>query len=112
MTKPAELIPAQANRRKRFSGVFSVVCLLVSSLAIVVLITLLASIFAKGGNFLSFDFLSGKHLEENPADSGIDHRRISCLAIPYLAVGFVDQDDGVLDQHARQRQNAEDGHEL
>jgi phosphate transport system permease protein len=71
MNKPADLIPAQADRRKRFSGVFSVVCLLVSSLAIVVLITLLASIFAKGGNFLSFDFLSGKHLEENPADSGI-----------------------------------------
>ena len=66
MTRQSDLQPAPAARRKRFSSIFSIICLLVSSLAIVVLITLLVSIFAKGGGYLSLDFLTGKHLEENP----------------------------------------------
>lgn len=59
------------RRRKSLSGAFAVICFLVSSLAIVVLTTLLFSIFVSGGNWLSLDFLMGKHLEENPAGSGI-----------------------------------------
>ena len=62
---------ASEQGRKRFDSLFSVTCLLVSSLAIVVLIALLFSIFIKGGSWLSFDFLTGKHLEENPEGSGI-----------------------------------------
>jgi len=58
MTKQTDLQPAPADRRKRFSSVFSIICMLVSSLAIVVLVTLLISIFAKGGNFLSLEFLT------------------------------------------------------
>ena len=59
------------RRRKRKSTSFSVVCLLVSSLAVVVLATLLFSIFSSGGNWLSWDFVRGKHYEENPVGSGI-----------------------------------------
>ena len=84
MTKQADLQPAPAARRKRFSSIFSIICLLVSSLAIVVLITLLVSIFAKGGGYLSLDFLTGKHLEENPAGSGIGQAVIGSAVLSVI----------------------------
>ena len=84
MKKQSNLQPAPAGRRKRFSNIFSIICLLVSSLAIVILITLLVSIFAKGGNFISLDFLTGKHLEENPADSGIGQAIIGSAVLSVI----------------------------
>lgn len=88
MSKQSDLVPAQASKRKRFSSLFSVVCLLVSSLAIVVLVTLLISIFAKGGNFISLDFLTGKHLEEQPADSGIGQAIIGTAVLSLICAAF------------------------
>ena len=70
MSQPTDLKPSQAGSRKRFSGAFAALCMLVSSLAIVVLIALLVSIFIKGGNFLSLDFLTGKHLKKTLKAAG------------------------------------------
>jgi phosphate transport system permease protein len=84
MSNQSELVPAQADKRKRFSSLFSVVCLLVSSLAIVVLVTLLVSIFAKGGAFINLDFLTGKHLEEKPLESGIGQAIIGTAVLSLI----------------------------
>jgi phosphate transport system permease protein len=59
------------SRRKLFSSSFSMICLLVSSLAVVVLTTLLFSIFWTGGNWLSPEMLTASHRENNPEESGI-----------------------------------------
>jgi len=88
MSQPTDLKPAAAHSRKRFSTAFSILCMLVSSLAIVVLITLLASIFIKGGNFLSLDFLTGKHLEENPRGSGIGQAIIGSVILSLICAVF------------------------
>lgn len=68
-------------RRKLFNNSFSVICLLVSSLAIVVLATLLVAIFSTGGNWLSFEMLSGSHRENNPEGSGIGQAILGSLVI-------------------------------
>ena len=69
------------TRRKRFNTSFSVICLLVSSLAIVALTSLLISIFATGGNWLSFEFLFTNHRENNPEASGIGQAIVGSLVI-------------------------------
>ena len=68
-------------RRKMFSSSFSVTCLLVSSLAIVVLATLLLSIFSTGGGWLSAEMLTASHRENNPEESGIGQAIIGSLVI-------------------------------
>ena len=68
-------------RRKMFSSSFSVICLLVSSLAIVVLATLLLSIFSTGGGWLNFEMLTASHRENNPEESGIGQAIIGSLVI-------------------------------
>jgi phosphate transport system permease protein len=71
-------------RRKAASSLFSVVCLLVSSLAIVVLITLLISIFSSGGSWLNWNFLVSNHFENNPERSGIGQALIGSIAICFI----------------------------
>lgn len=67
--------------RKFFSSSFSVICLLVSSLAVVVLGTLLFSIFVTGGHWLSFGFLTASHHENDPEHSGIGQALMGSLLI-------------------------------
>ena len=69
------------SRRKLFSSTFSVICLLVSSLAIVILMTLLVSIFATGGSSLNYEFLTSSHRENNPEESGIGQAIVGSLVI-------------------------------
>ena len=68
-------------KRKLFSNWFSWICLLVSSFAIVVLITLLISIFVTGGSWLNLNFLFANHLENNPEESGIGQALFGSLII-------------------------------
>lgn len=63
--------PKPESGRKLKSNVFAIVCLAISSLAVVILVTLLATIFLSGGSWLSWDFLKGVHREDNPEASGI-----------------------------------------
>ncbi|MEL7497906.1 MAG: ABC transporter permease subunit [Planctomycetota bacterium] len=76
-----ELEHRSEQGRTRLSGYFAVTCLLVSSLAIVILATLLFSILYTGGSWLNFDFLSGTHRENNPEESGIGQAIIGSLVI-------------------------------
>ncbi len=69
------------GQRKMFSSSFSVICLLVSSLAIVVLATLLFSIFVTGGTWLNLEFLTASHRENNPEESGIGQAIVGSLVI-------------------------------
>ncbi len=69
------------SKRKRFSSWFSVICLLVSSIAVVVLATLLVSIFVTGGSWLNFEFLTASHRENNPESSGIGQAIVGSLVI-------------------------------
>ncbi|MFT7631456.1 MAG: phosphate transport system permease protein [Mariniblastus sp.] len=69
------------SRRKLFSNAFSVICLLVSSLAIVILATLLISVFVTGGSWLNWEFLTASHRENNPEGSGIGQAIIGSLVI-------------------------------
>ena len=79
-----ESSPAADKKRKLISDSFSVVCLLVSSLAIVILVVLLISIFLKGGNWITSDFLSGRHREENPEGSGIGQAIIGSIMLSFI----------------------------
>ena len=60
-----------AGSRKSFDKGFQVVCLLVASLAIVILVTLVTAILFKGGGWLSWGFLVNAHRENLPEQSGI-----------------------------------------
>lgn len=50
---------------------FAAICLLASALAVVILVTLLTTIFIRGLPALNTDFLTGVHVENNPQASGI-----------------------------------------
>ena len=63
--------PRSESARKRRSDLFAMICLLISSLVVVILVTLLSSVFIKGSNWLSWDFLTGNHVGDNPEESGI-----------------------------------------
>ena len=82
MNEPAPKYEQRGDaKRKMFSSSFSVICLLVSSIAIVVLTTLLFSIFATGGSWLNWDFLFASHRENNPEQSGIGQSIIGSIVI-------------------------------
>ncbi|MEM7783397.1 MAG: ABC transporter permease subunit [Planctomycetota bacterium] len=59
------------QQRKTMSHAFSVLCLVISSTAVVVVTTLLISIFMTGGNWIDLEFLTANHRENNPEESGI-----------------------------------------
>ena len=63
--------PKNESARTFRSNSFALFCLVVSSLAVVILVTLLATIFISGGSWLDWNFLSGVHKEDNPEQSGI-----------------------------------------
>ena len=71
---------SEASRKKR-SSTFAVVCLLIASLAVVILVTLIGSIVSSGGNWLSWELLTGVHREDNPEGSGIGQAIIGSLAL-------------------------------
>lgn len=68
-------------QRKNTSKAFSWICLVVSSLAIVVLTTLLASIFVTGGFSIDYQFLTGTHHENDPDLSGIGQAIVGTVVI-------------------------------
>lgn len=73
--------PGRDRRRKRFSSVFSVVCLLAAGIASVVLVTLLLAILGKGGLWVDWQFLTAGHRENKPLDSGIGPAIVGSLLI-------------------------------
>lgn len=82
--------PKNESNRKFKSNMFSLVCLVISSLAVVILITLLATILVGGTSWLSWDFVSGVHKEDNPEGSGIGQAVIGsaliCLICASVAI--------------------------
>jgi len=73
--------PRSESKRKKTSGAFAILCLLISSLTIVVLITLLTTILIGGGNWIDWNFLSGVHKEDNPEQSGIGQAVLGSILI-------------------------------
>lgn len=102
--------PKNESGRKVRSQLFAIVCLIISSLAVVILITLLATIIVKGKKTLindtaavaestdsasddpdaqakgpiNWNFLSGVHKENNPEESGIGQAIIGSALICFL----------------------------
>ena len=76
--------PRSEAKRKESNRYFSVICLLVSALVVLTLVTLLTSIFITGGSWLSWDFLFAGHLEDNPEESGIWQAIVGSIAICFL----------------------------
>lgn len=73
--------PRSEVRRKSRDRVFSVICLLMSGLVVLTLVTLLTTIVAKGGSWLSWDFLFAAHRHDNPEASGIGQAIFGSLLI-------------------------------
>lgn len=67
--------------RKFFDKSFRVLCLLVASLAIVILVTLVTAIFFKGSGWLSLGFLVNGHRENLPEQSGVGQAIVGSLVV-------------------------------
>lgn len=67
--------------RKSFDRGFQVICLLVASLAIVILVTLVTAILFKGGGWISWSFLVNTHRENMPAESGVGQAIVGSLVV-------------------------------
>lgn len=67
--------------RKSFDRGFRVVCLLVASLAVVILVMLVTAICFKGGSWLSLSFLTNSHRENSPEQSGIGQAIVGSLVV-------------------------------
>lgn len=82
--------PKSESSRTFRSSMFAVVCLAISSLAVVILVTLLATILISGASWLSWDFISGVHQVDNPEESGIGQAVIGsaliCLICAAVAI--------------------------
>ncbi len=76
--------PKNESGRKSKSNAFALVCLIISSLAVVILVTLLGTIFISGGNWLSWEFLTGNHKVDNPEESGIGQAVVGSAVICLL----------------------------
>ena len=76
--------PRSEAKRKSKDSFFSVICLLVSGLVVLILVTLLTSIFATGGSWLSWDFLFDAHREDNPEESGIGQAIIGSVVVCFI----------------------------
>jgi len=63
---------------------FQVVCLLVASLALVILVTLVTAILFRGGNWLSVGFLLNGHRENSPEQSGVGQAIIGSIVVCLL----------------------------
>ena len=73
--------PRSEVKRKSKDQVFSVICMLIAGLVVVTLLTLLGSIIATGGSWLSWDFLFTEHLEDNPEQSGIGQAIVGSIVL-------------------------------
>lgn len=82
--------PRNESGRQLKSRLFALVCVLISSLAVVILVTLLSTIFISGGTWLDWNFLSGVHREDNPEQSGVGQAvagsAIICLICALAAI--------------------------
>lgn len=82
--------PKNESTRKLKSNVFAIVCLVISSLAVVTLITLLSTIVISGGNWIDWNFLTGVNSDNNPEESGIGQALIGsamiCLICATVAI--------------------------
>ncbi|MEM7453118.1 MAG: PstA family ABC transporter permease [Planctomycetota bacterium] len=76
--------PRSEENRKKKSNAFATVCLLIASLAVVILVTLIGSIVASGGNWLSWELLTGVHREDNPEGSGIGQAIAGSLVLCFI----------------------------
>ncbi|QDV56645.1 PstA family ABC transporter permease [Rosistilla oblonga] len=63
--------PQRAKNRHTISAIFRVACMLVAVQAVVILIVLLTTVFVRGVDQLSWDFLTGVHRDDNPDGSGL-----------------------------------------
>lgn len=70
-----------SSSRKALDRGFQVVCLLVASLALVILITLVTAILFKGGGWLSPGFLLNGHRENSPEQSGVGQAIIGSIVV-------------------------------
>lgn len=61
----------KANRRKRLSRWFAILCVIIAFLSVVVLVVLLLSISIQGSSRLSTDLLSNAHSELHPEQAGM-----------------------------------------
>ena len=84
----AQTNPANVHRRMLFDRGFGIVCLLIASLAVVILVTLITAIVVKGGGWLSWGFLINGHRENLPEASGIGQAIIGSL-VTCLICGLV-----------------------
>ncbi len=69
------------ERRSRKSNSFAVICLLISGLVIVILVTLLTTILTKGAGSLNWNFLTSVHVENQPELSGIWQALVGSMVI-------------------------------
>ncbi|HMO14164.1 MAG TPA: PstA family ABC transporter permease [Pirellulaceae bacterium] len=69
------------DRRGRREDIFSITCLLASGIAVVILVTLLSTIVARGAGSLNTQFLMGVHLENQPEMSGISQALVGSLVL-------------------------------
>ncbi len=69
------------NVRNRKSLVFAMVCLVMCSLVIVILVTLLATVVVTGGSWLTWNFLTGVHHEDQPEISGVGQAIIGSVVV-------------------------------
>lgn len=67
--------------RKSFDRGFQVLCLLVASLAVVILVLLVSAILVKGGSWLSPGFFLNSHRENSPEQSGVGQAIIGSLVV-------------------------------
>lgn len=70
-----------SDSRKTFDRGFQMVCLLVASLALVILVTLVTAILFKGGSWLSPGFLLNGHRENAPEQSGVGQAIIGSIVV-------------------------------
>lgn len=85
MTEPDFQVPAvdprRAKHRHAISTLFRGACMLVAIQAVVILIVLLTTIFFRGVDQLSWDFLTGVHRDDDPEGSGLWPAIIGSIAI-------------------------------
>jgi len=82
--------PKSESNRTFKSNMFAMVCLAISSIAVVILVTLLATILINGASWLSWEFLTGEHKVDDPEGSGIGQAVIGsaliCLICAVVAI--------------------------
>ncbi len=80
-TAPVLKQTRNSSSRKITDRGFQVVCLLVASLAVVILVVLITAILTKGGSWLSPGFLFNGHRENSPEQSGVGQAILGSIVV-------------------------------